>query len=104
MLNTRRAISGQSGKTEFTVNFGHALLILERGALAAENGVHFLERKPLGFGDNEPDESGAERGDEAKENVGSVRDALEEVGRDLANNEVVHPVGGAAERGTVGTS
>lgn len=104
MLDTRGAISRQSSETELAVDFGHALLVLECGSLAAEDGVHFFKGETLGLGDEEPDESCSKRGDETEQDISSVCDALEEIGSDLTNDEVVHPVGRATESGTIWTS
>jgi hypothetical protein len=88
-------------KTNLMINLRHALLVLERCALATKDGVHFLERQALRLRDKEPDEGCAERSHEAEEDVGAPGDVFEELGRDLSDDEVVHPVGGAAEGGAV---
>ena len=104
VLDARGAVSRQSSETELAVDLGHSLLVLECGSLAAENGIHLLKCETLGLGDEEPDESCSERSDESEQDISSVCDALEEIGSDLTDDEVVHPVRRATERGTIWTS
>lgn len=93
MFSTRRRITGQPRKSNLTVNLRHPLLVLERSALATEDGVHFLERQPLGLRDEEPDETRTGRGHQPEQDVRSVGDVFEQIGGDLPDDEVVHPVG-----------
>lgn len=62
---------------------------------------HLLERQTLGLGHQEPDEGRTQVGQQTEENVRAIGNALEHVGCDLADDEVVHPVAGSAEGDTV---
>ena len=57
--------------------------------LESKKTYHLLERETLRLRNNEPDKGGAQGGDETKEDVGAVGDVGEQVGGDLANDEVV---------------
>ena len=50
---------------------------------------HLLETETLGLRDEEPDESSAHVCENTEEDVGAVAHALEHVGCDLADDEVV---------------
>ena len=89
-------------KTNLMINLRHALLILERRTLTTKDGVHLLKCQALRFRDEEPDESCSEGSDESEEDVCAPGDVFEQLGRDLSDDEVVHPVGGAAEGCAVG--
>jgi len=89
-------------QTNLMINLRHALLILERRALTTKDGVHLLERQALRLRNEEPDECSSECGDQSEKDIGAPGDVFEQLGRDLSNDEVVHPVGGAAEGCSVG--
>ena len=80
-------------EANLAVDLLHALGVGRGRALGAEDEVHLLEGQTLGLGDEEPDEAGAQGGDDAEEDVGAVVDLCEQVGRDLADDEVVPAVG-----------
>jgi len=89
-------------KTNLMINLRHALLVLERRTLTTKDGVHLLKCQALRFRNEEPDESCSKRGYEPEEDVCTPGDVFEQLGRDLSDDEVVHPVGGAAEGCAVG--
>lgn len=88
-----RATTTHNGcESNLVVDLGHPLLVTLGSALASEDDVHLLETQTLGLWHEEPDESCSKKCYEAKEDVSSVGDMLEEIRGDLTNNEVVHPV------------
>lgn len=70
-------------------------------AHAAKHHIHLLERQALRLGDVPPEEDGAAGGHGAEEDEGAVSDALQHVRRDLAHDEVGHPVRRGPERDAV---
>lgn len=62
-------------ETDFPVNLIHPLDVGGRGALAAKDNVHLLERETLRFGEEEPDERRTHAGQDAEEDVRAVADA-----------------------------
>jgi hypothetical protein len=56
-----------------------------RGVNGAGISYHLLKRETLRLGHEEPDEAGANEGQDAEEEVSAVGDVLEQVGSDLAN-------------------
>ena len=73
-----------------------------RNPLAAKQHVHFLQRQPLRLGHEEPNEGAASKRQEPEEDKGPKGDLLQHDGRDLADDEVGHPVRRRAERDAVG--
>jgi hypothetical protein len=62
---------------------------------------HFLQGEALGLGNEEPDKGSAQGRQATEKDISAIRDLLEHIGRDLADNEVVHPVARCAEGHTV---
>ena len=91
-------------KTDLLVDLAHALGIGLSGTDGAEDDVHLLEGKTLGLWNEEPDEEGADEGEDAEEDIGAVGHAGEHVGGDLTDYEVVHPVGRGSESDAVWTA
>jgi hypothetical protein len=89
---TSRRAPNQPIQTNLLVDRTHAFLIGHRDAGAAEDNVHLLEGKPLGLGDVEPDEGGADEGQDAEEHEGAPFHGGQHVGGDLADDEIV-PLG-----------
>lgn len=83
----------RSVEANLAVDLLHALGVSGGSALGAEDEVHLLQRQTLSLGNEEPDEAGAHGGDDAEQDVRAVVDLGEQVGRDLADDEVVPAVG-----------
>ena len=69
--------------------------------LAAEQHVHFLQRQPLRLRHEKPNESSAPKRQQSEEDEGPKGDFLQHDRRDLADDEVRHPVRGCAESDAV---
>ena len=89
-------------ETNIPIDRFHPLIVGPGGRIRSEEDVHLLERKSLSLRDIEPDESGAHEAEETEDDVSAVSDAAQHIRRDLADDKVVHPVGGGAEGDAVG--
>ena len=50
---------------------------------------HFLQREAFGLRNKEPDKGRTETGQQAKDDVGPIRDAFEHYGRELPDSEII---------------
>ena len=90
-------------KPNLLLNLRHSLLVFLRRTLASEDGIHLLQTQALRLRHEEPDKRRSNERQKTKEDVCAVRDILKKIRRNLSNDEVVHPVTRATERGTVWT-
>ena|SRR5690242_16357587 len=90
-------------ESNFLVDLRHPLLILLRRTLASKDDIHLLKTQPLCLRHEKPDKCRTHKRQKTEKNVRSIRNVLEEIWRNLSNNEVVHPITGAAKRSPVWT-
>jgi len=74
------------------INLLHPLKVCLSSSLRPKNHVHLFQRQALRLWYEKPDERRTEIGEQAEQDICSIRDPLEHVGSDLADDEVVHPV------------
>ena len=66
-----------------------------------EEDIHFFQRQSLRLGHEKPNECSASKRQQSKEDEGSKGNLLQHDGRDLADDEIRHPVRGCAKGNAV---
>ena len=89
-------------ETNIPIDGLHSLKVSPSGCISSKQDIHLLKRESLSLRYIEPDECGAHEAEKAEDDVRAVSDARKHIGRDLTDDEVVHPVGGCAQGNAVG--
>ena len=94
----RREISQTGGKRlQKTRSETHSL----RNPLTTKQNIHLFQRQPLRLRHKEPNKRPPSKRQKPKENKSPKRNLLQHNRRDLANNEIRHPIRGRTKRDTV---